>query len=142
MEIPAPPAKIFSELGAHDLLSPGGHWKFLFGVRAAVGKLFGWDRGMITHRPEPIEPGKHYAFFLIEHVDAPRELGMSVKNRLTSTLMSWILKESAGGTMVYNVTCASFLGRRGQLYWRVIRPFHDGIIESSLQTLRKRVRGR
>jgi hypothetical protein len=89
-----------------------------------------------------MEPGKHYSFFLIEHVDAPREAGMSVKNSLTHAVMSWILVESPGGTMVYNVTCANFIGRQGQLYWRVIRPFHDGIIEASLQALSKRVQGR
>ena len=142
VEVPAPAAKIFSELGTHDLLAPGAHWKFLFGVRAAIGKLFGWDRGRIPHRPGPIEAGRHYAFFLIEHLDDPRELGMSVENRLTHAVMSWILKEVPGGTMVLNVTCANFHVRRGRLYWRVIRPFHDGIIESSLQALRKRVEGR
>jgi hypothetical protein len=87
-EIPAPPARIFSELSAPELLLPRWHWKFLFGVRAAAGKILGWDRGVERHRAEPLEPGKHYAFFRIEHVDAPHEAGMSVENRLTKAQMS------------------------------------------------------
>jgi hypothetical protein len=63
-------------------------------VRAAAGKLFGWDRGMKWHGAEPLEVGKHYAFFLIEHVDAPWELAMGVRNRLTGALMGWVLEES------------------------------------------------
>ena len=142
LEIPAPPAAIFPLLGAHDLLAPGAHWAFLFAIRAAIGKLFGWDRGMATHEPQPLAVGNHYAFFLIEHVDELREVGMTVKNRLTHAVMTWLLKETPGGTMVYNVTCANFLGRQGRFYWRVIRPFHDGIIEDSLQALRNRAQQR
>jgi hypothetical protein len=56
--------------------------------------------------------------------------------------MSWIRKEVPACTKVLNGTCANFDGRRGRLYWRVIRPFHEGLIESFLQKLRKRVEGR
>lgn len=139
LEIPAPPATVFPLLSTPDLLSPGAHWRFLFAVRTVAGKLFGWDRELVTHRPQPFTAGNHYLFFLIEHVDAPKEVGMSVKNRLTQALMSWLLESTPGGTMVYNITCANFLGRGGRLYWQVIRPFHDGIIEDSLRTLRARV---
>jgi uncharacterized protein DUF2867 len=140
-EIPTPRERIFPELSAHDLLIPGGGWRLLFGLRAALGKVFGWDRGMRSHRPQSLEVGGHYVFFRIEHVDAPHEVGMSVANRLTDAVMSWVLEEDgAGGTRVYNVTCASFHGAQGQLYWRVIRPFHDGIIEDSLAALAKRAK--
>ncbi|MGH9714506.1 MAG: DUF2867 domain-containing protein [Candidatus Acidiferrales bacterium] len=139
LEIPAPPAIIFPMLSEPDLLMPGAHWKLLFGVRLAIGKLFGWDRGMESHRPQPFQVGNHYAFFRIEHVDEPHEVGMSMKNRLTYAVMAWLLCETPGGTMVFNVTCANFLGRQGKFYWRVIRPFHDGIIEDSLRALRERV---
>jgi hypothetical protein len=139
-EIPAAAARIFPELGDQELLSPNLFYKMLFAVRAAVGKLFGWDRGMNWHGAEPLEVGKHCAFFLIEHVDAPWELAMSVENRLTGALMGWVLEESAGGTRVFNVTCANLAGRQGWLYWHVIRPFHDGLIEDSLEALERRVR--
>lgn len=49
MEIPAPPARIFPELAAQDLLAPGLFWKFLLGFRIAIGKLFGWDQGMAVN---------------------------------------------------------------------------------------------
>jgi hypothetical protein len=87
----------------------------LFAVRGATGKTFGWDRSMKWHGAEPVEPGKHFAFFLIEHVNAPRELSMSVRNRLTGALMGWVLEETAGGTRVFNVTCANFPSWQGRL---------------------------
>lgn len=139
LEIPAPPVAIFPMLSEHDLLMPGAHWRLLLGIRLAIGKLFGWDRGMETHRPQPFAVGNHYGFFLIEHVDEPREVGMSVKNRLTHAVMTWLLEATPGGTMVYNMTCANFLGLQGRLYWQMIRPFHDGIIEASLRMLRERI---
>jgi len=140
-EIPAPPDRIFRELDARELLIPSWRWRFLFAVRAAIGKLFRWDRGLSWHRhkQEPMERGRHYAFFLIEHVDEPCEVGMSVGNRLTGALMAWVLWETAGGTQVFNVTCANFPTRQGQLYWRAIRPFHDALIEDSLTALSRRV---
>jgi hypothetical protein len=140
-EIPASPERVFPELAGHDLLIPGGGWRVLFGLRAVLGRVFGWDRGMRTHGPEPLEVGRHYAFFRIDHVDAPREVGMSVKNRLTDAVMSWFVEpDGAGGSRVYNVTCANFLGLRGRAYWSVIRPFHDGIIEASFRKLAEQVR--
>ena len=107
-----------------------------------LGRVFGWDRGLSWRRnkQEPIKRGNHYAFFLIEHVDEPCEVGMSVGNRLTGALMGWVLEETAGGTRVFNVTCANFTGWQGRLYWRVIRPFHDALIEDSLKALARRVR--
>jgi len=142
MEIPAPPERIFSELGAPGLLLPARRWKLLFGVRRAIGKVCGWDRGMVSHPPQALEAGKHFAFFAIEWVDAPREAGMGVKNRLTSALMCWVLDEIPQGTKVFNVTLANFVGWQGRSYWRVIRPFHDGLIEDSLKELARRVASR
>jgi hypothetical protein len=139
-EIPAPAARIFPELGDHELLAPNWFYKLLIAVRAAVGRVFGWDRGAKRHGAEPLEVGKHYAFFLIEHVDAPRELSMSVRNRLTSALMGWVLEESGGRTRVFNVTCANFSRWQGRLYWCVIGPFHDTLIEASLKWLARRMR--
>ena len=139
MEIPAPRERIFAELGAPGLLLPGRRWRFLFGVRRAIGKLCGWDRGIVSHPPQPLEAGKHYAFFAIEWVDSPREAGMGVRNRLTSALMCWVLEEIPQGTKVFNVTLANFASWQGRNYWRVIRPFHDGLIEDSLQELARRV---
>jgi len=138
-EIPAPAARIFSELGNHELLTPNRFYKLLIAVRAAVGRVFGWDRGMRRYRAEPLEVGKHYAFFLIEHVDAPHELSMGVRNRLTEALMGWVLEESAGRTRVFNVTCANFQRWQGRLYWRVIGPFHDALIEASLKWLARKM---
>jgi hypothetical protein len=139
-EIPAPAARIFPELGDHELLAPNRFYKLLIAVRAAVGRIFGWDRGMKRHGAEPLEVGRHYAFFQIEHVNAPRELSMSVRNRLTDALMGWVLEESAGQTRVFNVTCANFPRWQGRLYWRVICPFHDALIEASLKSLARRMR--
>jgi uncharacterized protein DUF2867 len=141
-EIPAPTARIFPQLGSHDLLSPGPFWKFLLGFRAVIGKLFGWDPGLSNLNPQAIEPGKYFAFFHVIYVDAPREVGMTVENRLSRALMSWVLRENSGGTMVYNVTCANFKGRQGRHYWQVIRPFHDGLIEDSLRLFSRRVEER
>jgi hypothetical protein len=97
------------------------------------------ERGIPTHRPQSFQPGQYFGFFCVKHVDAPRAVGMEVENRLTRALMSWVLSEGAGGTMVFSFTYANFKGRRGRLYWRVIRPFHDRLIGASLQTLRSRV---
>ncbi|MGB0037239.1 MAG: DUF2867 domain-containing protein [Candidatus Acidiferrales bacterium] len=143
-EITASAARIFPELGARELLIPSWRWRFLFAFRAAIGKLFGWDRGLIWngHEQGPLDRGRHYAFFLIEHVEEPCELAMSVGNRLTGALMAWVLEESDGGTKVFNVTCANFPTWQGRLYWRVIRPFHDALIEDSLIALARRVEKR
>ena len=142
MEIPAPAARIFPELAAQHLLAPGRFWRFLLRSRAAVGKIFGWDRGIAIDRPQAIERGKYFAFFHVIHVDAPREVGMTVENRLTRALMSWVLRENSNGTTVFNVTCANFKGCQGRLYWQVIRPFHDGLIEGSLRELHRRSQAR
>ncbi len=140
-EIPAPPDRIFRELGARELLIPSWRWQFLFAVRAAMGKFFRWDPGLSWHghKQEPLERGRHYAFFLIEHVDEPHEVGMCVGNRLTGALMAWVLRESSDGTQVFNVTCAKSPTRQGRVYWRAIRPFHDALIEDSLSALSRRV---
>jgi hypothetical protein len=142
MEISAPLERIFPELGAQGLLLPARHWKLLFGLRLAIGKLCGWDRGMVSHPPQPLEAGKHYGFFAIEWVDPPHEAGMSVRNQLTSALLCWVLDEIPEGTKVFNVTLANFAGWQGRNYWRVIRPFHDGLIEDSLKELARRVASR
>ena len=137
-EIPAPAAKIFPQLGSRDLLAPGPFWKFLLGFRAVIGRLFGWDPGQGDPKPQAIEPGQYFAFFHVIHVDAPRELGMTVENRLTRALMCWVLRENSVGTMVYNFTCANFKGRQGRLYWQIICPFRDGLIEGLLLLLSRR----
>jgi len=139
MEIPAPASQVFPQLGARDLLAHGLFWKLLLGFRVAVGKVFGWDEGLAVKQPQALEAGKYFGWFHVIYVDAPREAGMTVENRLTRALMSWVLEETAGGTTVFNVTCANFKGRRGRVYWRVIRPFHDGLIEDSLRLLSQRV---
>lgn len=139
-EIPAPCERVFPELAAPDLLLPSKGWQWLFGFRLWLGKIFHWDREMKAHGPEPFEVGRHYRFFRIDYVDAPHEVGMSIKNALTDALLIWVLEANGtGGTRLYNVTCANFLGLRGRMYWGVIRPFHDGIIEDSLEALRRRV---
>jgi Protein of unknown function (DUF2867) len=138
-EIPAPRERIFAELGGPGLLLPARRWRLLFGLRQAIGKLCGWDRGVVSHPPQALEAGKHFAFFAIEWVDAPREAGMGMKNRLTSALMCWVLEEIPQGTKVFNVTLANFTGWQGRNYWRLIRPFHDGLIEDSLKELARRV---
>jgi hypothetical protein len=142
MEIPAPPERIFPELGARELLMPSWRWKLLFGVRILIGKIFRWDRGLASHAPEPLEAGKHYGFFVIEWVDPPYEAGMGVTNQLTSGLRCWLLEETPHGTNVFNVTLANFAGWQGRNYWRVIRAFHDALVEDSLTELARRVASR
>ena len=142
LEISAPAARIYPELAARDLLAPGPFWKLLIGIRGAVGKVFGWDPGISDPKPQALELGKYFAFFHVIYVDAPREVGMTFENKLTRAVLSWVLEEAPGGTRLFNVTCANFKGRRGRIYWHVIRPFHDGLIEASLRTLRERVEGR
>ena len=88
MEIPAPAARIFSELGAQDLLAPGLFWKFLLGFRIAIGKIFDWDQGMAVNQPQAMEAGQYFGFFHVIYVDALREVGMTVENRLTRASMS------------------------------------------------------
>jgi hypothetical protein len=139
MEIPAPRERIFAQLGGPGLLLPGRRWKLLFGVRQAIGKLCGWDRGVISHPPQALEVGKYFAFFSIEWVDAPREAGMGVRNKLASALMCWVLEEIPQGSKVFNVTLANFTGWQGRNYWRVIRPIHDRLIEDSLRELARRI---
>jgi uncharacterized protein DUF2867 len=142
MEIPAPVARIFPQLGARDLLAHGAFWKFLLGFRLGIGKIFGWDRGLAVNQPQALEVGKYFGWFHVIYVDAPWEAGMTVENQLTRAMMSWVLRENAGGTTVFNVTCADFKGRGGRIYWQVIRPFHDGLVEDSLRTLRRRAERR
>jgi len=141
MEIPAPPPRIFPELSARDLLAHGPIWKLLLGLRVAVGKIFNWDPNLRDPMPQGqrFEPGKYFGFFRVIYLDAPREVGLAVENRLSNALMTWVLEENHAGTKVFNVTCANFKGRAGKIYWRVIRPIHDGLIEDSLRTLRARV---
>jgi Protein of unknown function (DUF2867) len=117
MEIPAPAATIFPHLGSRDLLAPGLFCKSLLGFRAAIRKLLGWDPGLGDPKPQAIELGKYFAFFHVIYVDAPREVGMTVENRLTRALMFWVLGVISAGTTVFNVTCAHFKGRQGRLYW-------------------------
>jgi hypothetical protein len=138
IDIAARAARIFPELTAMELLLPRWHWRALFGVRALVGRIFGWDHGLAWQTKQPAEAGKQYAFFRIDHTDAPRELGMSFENKLTRAVMTWVLDETALGTAVFNVTCAHFYGWQGRAYWGAIRPFHNGLIEDSLGMLRKR----
>jgi hypothetical protein len=145
-DVAAPPARVFAALSDHGNLSPAWHWRALFAVRGLAGRLFRWDPGVEWHRPEPLVPGNYYAFFLIEHVAAPGrdahspvappfELGVSVENHLTLVLMSYLIAPNGAGSRVYNVTCALFKGRTGRAYWRVIRPFHDALIEDLLKSL-------
>jgi hypothetical protein len=139
MEIPAPAARIFPQLGARDLLAHGSFWKFLLGFRVGVGKICGWDQGLAVKQAQALEVGKYFGWFHVIYVDAPWEAGMTVENRLTRAMMSWVLRENEGGTTVFNVTCANFKGRQGRFYWQVIRRFHDGLVEDSLRTLRRRI---
>lgn len=150
MEADAPPERVFALLDSPDLVAPGWHWRVAFAARGAAGKLFGWDKGLRGglrwHDRQPLAPGNHYAFFTIEHVAGPGsvhppwEVGMSVENGLTRALMSLIVEQSDGGTRVWSVTCALFHGRRGRAYWRVVRPFHNLLIEDSLSLIRARAR--
>jgi hypothetical protein len=146
LEVAAPTDRVFTALADPSNLSPAWYWQVLFAVRGLAGKLFRWDPGVKWHRPEPLVPGNHYTFFLIEHVAAPGreaqspvappcELGVSVENRLTLALMSYLIVPNGAGSRVYNVTCALFKGRTGRAYWRLIRPFHDALIEDMLKSL-------
>ncbi|MBI3663535.1 MAG: DUF2867 domain-containing protein [Acidobacteria bacterium] len=149
LDILAPPTRVFAALSNLGNLSPAWYWRALYAIRGIAGKLFRWDPGLRWHGPEPLVPGNHYAFFLIEHVAAPGsatnptaefpyELGVSVENHLTLALMSYVVAPHGCGTRLYNATCALFKGRTGRAYWRVIRPFHDALIEDMLQNLRRR----
>jgi hypothetical protein len=142
MEMPAPAAKVFSQLGSRNLLAPGPLWKFLLGFRGAIGKIFGWDPGLGDSKPQAIEQGQYLAFFHVIYVDAPREVEMTVENWLTRGVMSWVLRDNSEGTTVFNITCANFKGLQGRLYWQVIRPFHDGLIEDSMRELHRRSQAR
>jgi Protein of unknown function (DUF2867) len=145
-EVSAPPEIIFVALGDQRLLSPAPHWRFLFAIRAFLGRTFRWDRGLTWRPPEQLVPGNHYAFFRIEHVAAPdarhtgfSELGMSVDDVLTGALLSWVLIPIGQNTQVCNITCANFPTRPGKAYWAVIRPFHNALIEDSLVYLGKKL---
>ena len=138
-EIPASLERVWAVLPLQKHLAPRWHWRALFGIRGAMGKLFRWDPGMEWHPEQPLAPGSYYAFFRIEHAEAQREVGMSVENELTRALMAWVLEPNAAGTRLFNVTCALFKGRRGRFYWRLIRPFHNALIEDSLGSIRREV---
>lgn len=148
-EAAAPPETLFAALSDRGNLSPAWYWWALFALRGIAGKLFRWDPGVEWHGPQPLVPGNHYAFFLIEHVVAPcrdgqravappYELGVSVENHLTLALMSYLIAPSGAGSRVYNVTCARFKGRTGRAYWRIIRPFHDALVDDMLKRLCRR----
>lgn len=144
VEATALPERVFAALSNATHIAPGWHWRALMVLRAGLGKLFGWDTGLKHHGPEPLVPGNHYSFFRIEHVAAPGdgaagpyELGLSVENKLTLALVSFVVVPTGDGTRVFNVTCAVFKGRLGRAYWRVIRPFHDAIAEAMLTSIRR-----
>jgi hypothetical protein len=67
---------------------------------------------------------------------------MGVTNQLTSGLLCWLLEETPGATKVFNVTLANFAGWQGRNYWRIIRPFHNALVEDSLAELARRVASR
>jgi len=143
-EIAAAPARVFDALADRSSLVPAWRWRALFALRDLLGKLFNWDAGLKWYGPEALIPGNHYAFFRIEHVTAPTdtsaslqppgsfELGLSVENKLTHALMSYVVAPQGSGSRLFNVTCARFKGRTGRAYWRVIRPFHDALAEDML----------
>ena len=149
LDVAAPPARVFAALSDRANLSPAWYWRVLFAIRGIAGRLFRWDPGLKWHGPEPLVPGNHYAFFLIEHVAAPDsgadqakalpyELGVSVENHLTLALMSYVFARQGTGSRLFNVTCALFKGRTGRAYWRLIRPFHNALTEDMLENLRRR----
>ena len=144
VDVAASPDAVFHALDARETLLPKWHWRALMGIRGALGRIFGWDNGLCWGDDgKPLVPGNHYAFFRIEHVMPPRtnpaapgELGLSVENKLTRALLSFVIVPTAKGSRLYNVTCAVFKGRLGRAYWRVIRPFHNGLTEDWLAVLR------
>jgi uncharacterized protein YndB with AHSA1/START domain len=138
VEVAAPPERVFALLDAPELITPRLHWRALLGLRGVLGRLFRWDPGVCWHDRQPLAPGNHYAFFRIEHVEPAKELGLSVENKLTRTLVSFVIEARGDGSRVWNVTCAVFKGRTGRLYWRAIRPFHDAITEDWLAAFRRR----
>lgn len=148
LDVAAPPSRVFAALSDRANLSPAWYWRFLFAIRGLAGKLFRWDPRLKCHGPEPLVPGNHYAFFLIEHVAAPDsgadqatalplEFGVSVENHLTLALMSYVIAPQGTGSRLFNVTCALFKGRTGRAYWRLIRPFHNALTEDMLENLRR-----
>ena len=139
VDVAAPPERVFAALEDREAVAPRWHWRALLAVRAAVGRVFGWDEGIQwDRRAGPFVPGNSYAFFRIEHVEQGRELGLSVENKLTRALVSFVIVPTANGCRVFNVTCAVFKGRLGRAYWRVIRPFHDGLTKNWLAAVRRR----
>jgi len=138
-EVAAAPEKVIAALADSKAVAPRWHWRALLAVRAAVGRVFRWDECIEWNRKtgEPV-PGNAYAFFRIEHVEQGRELGLSVENKLTRALVSFVIVPERSGSRLYNVTCAVLKGRLGRAYWRVIRPFHDGLTEDWLTAIRTR----
>jgi hypothetical protein len=119
MDIPALAARILPELAARDLLASGPFWKFLMGFRVAVAKVFGWDPGLGDRKLQALESGKYLGFFHVLHVDAPREVGLTVQNRLTRAWISWVLRENPDATTVLHVTCGNFKSRQGDSMGRL-----------------------
>ena len=143
VEVAAPPERVFAALEDRQAVAPRWHWRALLVFRAALGRVFNWDKGIKwDRRAGPLLPGNAYAFFRIEHVTQGRELGLSVENKLTQALVSFVIIPAANGSCVFNATCAVFKGRLGRAYWRVIRPFHDGLTEDWLAAVRRRAESR
>ena len=139
VDVAAPPERVFAALEDRVAVAPRWHWRALLVFRAALGRVFNWDEGIEwDRRAGPLVPGSSYAFFRIEHVEQGRELGLSVENKLTRALVSFVIVPAANGSRVFNVTCALFKGRLGRAYWHVIHPFHDGITEDWLDAVRRR----
>src|SRR3972149_3932397 len=98
VEIPASRDRIFAALESPGLIMPRRRWRILIGLRGVIGRLFGWDSGLQMHARQALVPGNHWGFFRIEHITPPQsglnaacELGLSVENKLTRTLLSFVV---------------------------------------------------
>jgi len=148
-QISAPPERVWQALESETLIAPRAGWRALLALREAIGKMAGWDKGLQVHAHQPLAPENFYSFFRIEHVAAPAqarggllELGLSVENKLTRAFVSFVVERAGHSSHLFNVTAAEFFGITGRMYWRVIRPFHDGITEAMLDEARRRAERR
>lgn len=112
--------------------------KTLFQARLWVGQVLGLEKHInlvpdheIWQGPDqPFEMGKRLFFFQIKSINVSnQEVTVQAETTLVDTWLSLKKKDDC----LYFVSCVHPLGVFGNLYWKLIQPFHKVVISSWLK---------
>lgn len=122
-------------------LRPGAAARILFGLRKALGGIFGWDRELASassrsylHRLTPgdrnrssDEPGTRRGFWTSIYT-FEREALAEVINRTVHALMLFVLQPAPGGYTLYMAVYVKPVSRFTAIYMALIDPFRRSLI--------------